>query len=241
MVAQAVVPVHDALSELRGLYQRHATMALGIAVFIHVSMIGLYYLASQIAAESPTAWRVRYIDYTQLGPPPSLTRADLAPPMAVTVPTAKLPDGVPVPVVDAEVNVEQTIASQLERGAIAGTATGNNDGTVTAVGPPVDVPIEEESLLPREWVERPPIPVIEVVPEYPELARKLGIQGTVWIKVLVDKEGKARKAVVVRSDADIFDDPAVRAAMQWVFTPGMMNSGPVAVWAMVPFRFRLSN
>ena len=31
-----------------------------------------------------------------------------------------------------------------------------------------------------------------------------------------------------------------KAAMQWVFTPAMMNNGPVAVWAAVPFRFKLN-
>mgnify|MGYP001093111118 CR=1 FL=1 len=33
---------------------------------------------------------------------------------------------------------------------------------------------------------------------------------------------------------------AVRdAAKQWVFTPAMMNAGPVAVWVAMPFRFAL--
>jgi protein TonB len=82
--------------------------------------------------------------------------------------------------------------------------------------------------------------VKQVQPDYPEIARRAGVEGTVWVKILVDKEGKAKKAVVMKSDAEIFDEPAKAAALQWVFTPAIMNNGPVAVWAAVPFRFKLN-
>jgi hypothetical protein len=29
--------------------------------------------------------------------------------------------------------------------------------------------------------------------------------------------------------------------MQWVFTPAIMNNGPVAVWVAIPFKFKLKN
>jgi TonB family protein len=61
------------------------------------------------------------------------------------------------------------------------------------------------------------------------------------VKVWVDKEGKVRKAVVLKSDAEIFNQAATDAAQQWVFTPAVMQKGPVAVWVSIPFRFRLSN
>ena len=87
-------------------------------------------------------------------------------------------------------------------------------------------------------VEKLPVPVRQVRPDYPDIARRAGIEGTVWVKILVDKEGKARKAIVLKSDAEIFDEPATKAALQWVFTPAIMNNGPVAVWVAVPFRFQ---
>jgi protein TonB len=102
-----------------------------------------------------------------------------------------------------------------------------------------DISIEED---PADFVpvEKQPTPVKQVKPEYPEIARRAGVEGTVWVKILVDKEGKAKKAVIVKSDAEIFNDPAKEAALQWVFTPAMMNNGPVAVWVSVPFRFNLN-
>jgi len=80
-----------------------------------------------------------------------------------------------------------------------------------------------------------------VKPSYPEIARRSGMEGTVWVKILVDKEGNPKKAVVVKSDADIFNEPAIGAALQWKFTPAIMNNGPVAVWVAIPFRFRLQD
>jgi TonB family protein len=59
------------------------------------------------------------------------------------------------------------------------------------------------------------------------------------VRIWVDKQGKARKAVVMKSDADVFNQPAIDAAMQWVFSPAMMKKGPVSVWVEVPFNFRL--
>jgi outer membrane biosynthesis protein TonB len=44
----------------------------------------------------------------------------------------------------------------------------------------------------------------------------------------------------MKSDNEIFNENAIKAAMGWVFTPAMMNNGPVAVWAAVPFRFKLN-
>jgi len=46
---------------------------------------------------------------------------------------------------------------------------------------------------------------------------------------------------VLKSDAEIFNEPAVEAAKQWLFTPAYMNNGPVAVWVSIPFRFKLAD
>jgi protein TonB len=182
---------------------------------------------------------VRILKYSELGPPPSITNTEAAPQVAVSVPIAKPTVGIPVPVPDAEVNPEQTIASQKELSEVQGPATTTGDGT-GGTQIQQDIKIEDEE--PADFVpyEKGPVPVREIRPEYPEIARRAGVEGTVWIKILVDKEGKAKKAVVMKSDAEIFNESAIKAALQYVFTPAMMNNGPVAVWAAVPFKFKLN-
>jgi protein TonB len=80
-----------------------------------------------------------------------------------------------------------------------------------------------------------------VPPVYPELAIKANLEGTVYLKFWVDKEGNPRDVSVVQSTADIFNEPAITAATQFLFIPAYMNAGPVAVWITMPFRFRLAD
>ena len=88
-------------------------------------------------------------------------------------------------------------------------------------------------------VDKQPVPTYRVNPVYPDSARRAGLEGTVWLKALVDTDGMVKKAVVVRSDNRIFDDAARQALLQWRFIPAILHGKFVRVWAMVPFHFKL--
>ena len=81
--------------------------------------------------------------------------------------------------------------------------------------------------------------VVSVKPEYPEIAKRAGITGRVFVKVLVDKEGKPKRAVVIKTDSDLFNDAAIAAAMKSAFTPALQNNHPIAVWIVLPYKFQL--
>ena len=87
--------------------------------------------------------------------------------------------------------------------------------------------------------EEAPKIVKSVVPVYPELAKRAGLEGTVHIRVWLDKEGRVREALVQKSSAEIFNEPALAAARQMVFTPAVQGNQPVAVWLSIPIKFRL--
>ena len=202
-------------------------------------MIGTYYLAGILSAEEPPVAMVRIMKYSDLGPPPSITNANTPPPMAVSAPAAKPTVGAPVPVPDAEVSAEQTMATQTEMSQQVAPVTGEAAGENVEVQQ--DIKIDEEAP-PADFVpvEKEPQVIKKVEPKYPELAMRAGLEGKVWVKIWVDKEGKPRKAVVIKSDAEIFNEPSVDAAMQFLFTPAYMNNGPVSVWVSVPFKFKLT-
>ncbi|MEK9136376.1 MAG: TonB family protein, partial [Bacteroidota bacterium] len=220
--------------------QKYFTIALGIAIAIHAVIVGGYYLMEILSQEEPPTGIVRVLKYSDLGPPPSIQSANIPPPVAVSAPVSKPTVGAPVPVPDAEVSPEQTIASQTEMSQQVAPVTeglGNEgavieqDITIEDEGPPADfVPYEKEPQL-----------VKKIEPKYPELAMRAGLEGKVIVKIWVDKEGKVRQVVVLKSDAEIFNDTAVEAAKQFVFTPAYMNNGPVAVWVSFPFRFKLTD
>lgn len=149
--------------------------------------------------------------------------------------------GVPVPVPDAQVSPEETIATQQELSKIAGPVTSGNGGGDSIGVSMGDFKVSDNDGPPPDFVpvEKQPQIINQVVPKYPELAQRAGIEGRVWVKIWVDKDGKPHKAVIVKSDAEIFNQPAQDAAMSYRFTPAIMNKGPVAVWVVIPFTFKL--
>ena len=225
--------------ELKAVYQKYRMWGLGIAVAIHALIIGSYYIVGLLQSEEPPMVQVRLMKYSDLGPPPSMTSANTPPPISVTAPTAKPSVGAPVPVPDAEVSAEQTMATQAEMSQVTpiGDATGAGEVAVQQ-----DIKIDDDAP-PADFVavEKEPVVVKKVEPKYPELAMRAGLEGKVWVKIWVDKEGKAKQVLVMKSDAEIFNEPAIEAAKQFVFTPAYMNNGPVSVWVSVPFKFRLAD
>src|SRR5262245_35296489 len=107
-------PIPYGSTELKKAYQKYLSRALGIAVVLHLTAIGAYWLSQVIHGDEGPSGPVRILKYSELGPPPSIAQSNVAPPIAVQAPTVKPSVGVPVPVPDAMVNPEQTIASQEE-------------------------------------------------------------------------------------------------------------------------------
>lgn len=147
-------------------------------------------------------------------------------------------NGTPVPVPDVVADPESTVPTQAEMGMEDGLAAGIGDGDGIVYRIPQNLQIETP---PKDFtpVERDPVCIHRVNPAYPEVARLAGLEGTVYVKLWIDKAGKVRQVVLLKSDNPIFDQAVIDAAKQWVFTPAMMNAGPVAVWVAMPFRFAL--
>ncbi len=230
--------------EIKKLYPRNYAIGVAVAIFIHLLFIGSYYVAQAINKEDdldsvPT---VRIMKYSDLGPPPSITN-DVAPQVAVAAQAAAPTVGVPVPVPDEEAPPEQTIASQQEMSQVAAPSLVEDFGAGAQITQDIKIEqkVEEDdpdinAFIP---VEKLPEVVTPVAPEYPEIARRAGVTGKVFVKVLVDKSGRAKKAVILKSDSEIFNDAAIAAAMKTAFTPALQNNHPITVWVVLPYRFTL--
>ncbi len=75
--------------------------------------------------------------------------------------------------------------------------------------------------------------------DYPEMARKAQIEGTVVVKVLVGPDGRVKNAQILQSVNPLLDKAALAAAWKWTFTPGKQRNIPVKAWMAIPFNFRL--
>ncbi len=223
--------------EMREAYKRNLMRAFIIASVIQFAGTGTYYSVAylqELGDEGPVRM-VRIMKYTDLGPPPSLTNSAPLPSIGLSAGAVKPSIGIPVPVPDAQVNPEQIFATQQELSAVTSPSS---EAANTGAG--VQIEIDDPGIDEFIPVEKEPQIVKSITPTYPEIALLAGIEGSVWVKVLVGKDGKTKRVVVLKEiPKGIFADAATAAAKDFVFTPAIMNSGPVAVWVAIPFKFTI--
>jgi periplasmic protein TonB len=100
--------------------------------------------------------------------------------------------------------------------------------------------VEEKSIYDYLEVKNPPKRIKTIVPEYPEMASRAGIEGTVYLKVLVNTKGLV-DSVEVQRGPKIFHNPAIKAAQSTLFSPAKQNDKEVACWVILSFRFVREN
>lgn len=77
--------------------------------------------------------------------------------------------------------------------------------------------------------------------QYPEMARRAGIEGRVIVQFIVNEQGNVENPRVVRGIGGGCDEEALRVIRQVKFQPGMQRGRPVRVQFSLPVVFRLSN
>lgn len=75
--------------------------------------------------------------------------------------------------------------------------------------------------------------------EYPEMARKAGIEGRVIVQFVVDENGNVNNPKVVRGIGGGCNEEALRVVKKLEFVPGMQRGRPVKVRYTMPIRFAL--
>ena len=107
---------------------------------------------------------------------------------------------------------------------------------------PEEKPAEKE-----EPAERPTFVAHEVPPKplnldkvsfrYPEVAKTLGLSGTVYLQLWIDKKGNVTNVTLIKSVHPILDKVAVENAGRIKFSPTKQGNEPVAVPLSFPVRF----
>jgi protein TonB len=77
-------------------------------------------------------------------------------------------------------------------------------------------------------------------PKYPPLAREKGYEGTVYLRALVERDGRVGNLLIDRSSGhEILDKAAVDSVRGWTFLPAQKDGKPVASWVLLPVKFVL--
>jgi len=77
-------------------------------------------------------------------------------------------------------------------------------------------------------------------PDYPQQARRMGYEGLVMLKVLVDVNGRVENLELVSSSGyAVLDKAAVTSVKKWMFEPGTEGGKKKKTWVKIPIRFEL--
>ncbi|HEX8453912.1 MAG TPA: energy transducer TonB [Longimicrobium sp.] len=73
---------------------------------------------------------------------------------------------------------------------------------------------------------------------YGGVQRDAGLEGTVQLRMVVERDGRTSSIVVVRSSDALFNDAALNVARAMRFNPAQVNGVPVRVSMELPITFR---
>jgi protein TonB len=78
-----------------------------------------------------------------------------------------------------------------------------------------------------------------VAPVYPELARRARMECTVILEATIAPDGRVADATVLRGCAMGFDEAALTAISEWVYSPTLYRGKPVPVILTATVIFKL--
>jgi periplasmic protein TonB len=78
--------------------------------------------------------------------------------------------------------------------------------------------------------------------KYPNSARQIGMEGTVFVRFVIDTDGAVKDVEVIKGIYGDCDREAARViALLAEWKPGMHNHLPVSVRMVLPINFKISN
>ena len=207
-------------ADLKHSYKRNLWISLTGSVFLHAALFGLFptlELSAYTKSHEPVILQIENIPETrqQRRPPPAPR-----PLVPIASDSPDIPDDATIETTDVDFFDDLAPPPPLAETAV------------------VELEEEEDEIVEIWKVEKRPEFTKQVKPEYPEIAKKAGIEGRVTVLVLVDKRGQVESVGKI-SGPEVFHEVARTAALQFEFTPAIQNDKPVKVWVALPFKFQL--
>lgn len=153
----------------------------------------------------------------------------------------KEPPPPPRPQVPMEVPNDEIV----EEGTIDINADFDMNKKMSIPEPPREPAKEEDDEEIFVIVEQPPqliggLAALQQKIQYPEMARKAGIEGRVFVQFVVNHKGDVENPVITRGIGGGCDQEALRVIKEAKFKPGMQRGRTVKVRYSMPIVFRLT-
>jgi periplasmic protein TonB len=234
---------------LRGSYGRN--VAVGLIVTLLATLL-IFFLPvildkffADIDADKPAP---RKLVYTELSAPPPIDKPKPLPPVLQLPKLQKVIKFVPPKVVKEDVVEAAPTIEEIKANDVAAVAI---EGPTEVVfdEPVAEITIEDDNEI---------FTVVEQAPEfaggydalmawvkqhmvYPANARRMGMEGTVYLSFVVGKDGVIRDVSVLKGFMRECDNEAMRVVnLMPKWKPGKQNGHPVNVRFTLPLKFRMS-
>jgi protein TonB len=102
---------------------------------------------------------------------------------------------------------------------------------VKAVAKAGPIPMPEEATPPK------PLPG-NAAPAYPEEARTSGVEGEVYLKIVINEDGSVGD-IEVKKGEEPFVSAAVAAVKAWKYTPALLDGKPITIYRIIKVPFKL--
>jgi periplasmic protein TonB len=219
-LTQDVVRDKQTAADLRQTYRKVMRICVGITFILHTAVAIAF---PKFVSDTREIKKIQHvIEVEDLPETQQMKRPPPPPRPAVPIETesADVPDDVTIESTDLDFD-----DAQVDLPPPPPPGSGNDEGM-------------EEEIVEFWAVEQVPEPISQPAPAYPEVARKAGLTGTVFVEFTVGKDGLIKGARVLRGPT-IFHEAALTAVFKFVFKPAIQNDKPVSVRMTQPIRFRL--
>jgi periplasmic protein TonB len=182
--------------------------------------------------------------FPNMGNSSSIINLPTPPDLIISVDPPPIPPAVPPPPIQKIILDEYLTDDELEDIEIEDTDWDENDIISTSPPQPEEDEYEYDGIF--EAVEEMPkiiggLSALQKNIYYPEIARKAGIQGKVFLEVVIGKDGEVEKIKVLKGIGIGCDEAAIAAVMKTKFAPGKQRGKPVRVQLGIPISFVLEN
>ncbi len=212
--------------QTRTLRQRGLPLAMVVTGHLIVALLLMTPPGRQLIRETPAM-------FVTLLPEAAATRTSEQPTDAARpVPVPALPSAHMLPAVTLQV-IELSAGGTTATQATSTPAPGDGGKLPAPATTPSDAPTAPR--FDADYLNNP-------APAYPPLARRMGEEGRVVLRVQVDPEGTP-VALEVRATSGHprLDQAAMEAVRRWKFVPAVLGGLRVAAWVLVPVSFSLRN
>jgi periplasmic protein TonB len=235
--------------KLRKSYKTYLSIAMWIAILIVFLAATGPTIYRMINPEKVDETKLRKIVITDLAPPPSIgeekkvEEVEAPPPLKSTIKFTP-----PVVKPDEQVKDEYipTVAELKEVNPGLTTQQGVKGGVDYSLIDTDEKVVEKKEEAPTFFVavEEMPEPVggIQAIQEkitYPEIAKRAGVEGKVYVLAFVDENGDVKKAQIIKGIGAGCDEEALNAVLKTKFKPGKQRGKPVNVQVSIPIVFKL--